>query len=219
MQQLVKSECWRLGLAENHLVLDSDCVFLRAFRRSEFIDTAGMPCTVLDFANELFEMADHLGRPRIRADWLATSDRVRAFFGNRSPKREGFGSAPFIWSAAVWRDLEARVLRPRGITLLQAIEQLGSELMIYGEALLALRTIPLRPVPEFFRCYHYEEQWWNDTRGGIDEAALARQFMGVVWQSNWQHWLDHTEYQKPLTSRITRGLRRGVRWLRWRFAS
>lgn len=219
VQQLVKSECWRLGMADSHLVLDSDCEFLRPFSRSEFLHTSGMPHTVLHQADDLFDLTDRMGRPRVRADWLATSDRTREFFRNSSPTRQGFGSAPFVWSAAVWRDLEARVLQPQGLTLLQMIERLGSELMIYGEALLALRTIPLHPVAEFFRCYHYEEQWWSDRRAGVDRSALATRFMGVVWQSNWQYWMDHPEFRKPLPSRISRGIRRGVRWLRWRATS
>ena len=28
-QQVIKSEFWRLGISENYLVLDSDCIFIR----------------------------------------------------------------------------------------------------------------------------------------------------------------------------------------------
>ena len=30
-QQVIKSEFWRLGISENYLVLDSDCIFIREF--------------------------------------------------------------------------------------------------------------------------------------------------------------------------------------------
>jgi len=36
-QQIVKSEFWRLGIADTYLCLDSDAVFIRPFSRDEFL--------------------------------------------------------------------------------------------------------------------------------------------------------------------------------------
>ena len=46
-QQIVKSEFWRLGLAENYLCLDSDCQFIRPFTQSDFITPDGYPYTIM----------------------------------------------------------------------------------------------------------------------------------------------------------------------------
>ena len=42
-QQVVKSEFWRLGVAQNYLCLDSDCLFVRPFGASDFIASDGHP--------------------------------------------------------------------------------------------------------------------------------------------------------------------------------
>jgi len=45
-QQIVKSEFWRLGLTENYLCLDSDCLFIRPFTAADFLSVDGTPYTV-----------------------------------------------------------------------------------------------------------------------------------------------------------------------------
>ena len=32
-QQAIKSEFWRLGVSENYVCLDSDCIFIKAFKK------------------------------------------------------------------------------------------------------------------------------------------------------------------------------------------
>ena len=36
-QAVIKAEFWRLSIAENYLCLDSDCLFIRPFRKSDFL--------------------------------------------------------------------------------------------------------------------------------------------------------------------------------------
>ena len=36
-QQVIKSEFWRLGISENYLVLDADCIFIRDFDESPIL--------------------------------------------------------------------------------------------------------------------------------------------------------------------------------------
>src|SRR5574343_518700 len=54
-QQVIKSEFWRLELAESYLCLDSDAKFIRPFEQSEFIWQSGIPYTVMDEAHDYLE--------------------------------------------------------------------------------------------------------------------------------------------------------------------
>ena len=54
-QQVIKSEFWRLGISENYLVLDSDCIFIKDFLRSDFLAADGNPYTVIYQNKEFFQ--------------------------------------------------------------------------------------------------------------------------------------------------------------------
>lgn len=215
LQQVVKAEAWRLGIAENLLVLDSDCVFIRDFGESDFVDGDGVPITVLEAPETVQQLSERLGQPKVWTDWLATSDRARALLRNTDTARYCFGGAPFIWSCKVWRDLDQRVLTPRRTTLVELIVAGGSELVIYGESALAFRSIPLRTRGQLFKLYLYEAEYWRDRADGIAESDLASSYLGVVYQSNWQEELDHPDFRRPLASRVRRVLRRTASHTAW----
>ena len=77
MQQVVQSEAWRLGIAENLLVMDSDCKLNHSFQASDFITPVGTPNSVLCGTQYVFELAARLYTPKIWTDWLEMSDRTR----------------------------------------------------------------------------------------------------------------------------------------------
>lgn len=215
MQQVVKSEAWRLGIGENILVMDSDCQFIRPFHTSDFIALDGTPYSVVCDTQDVRQLAERLRKPKIWTDWLETSDRTRAYFGNTSKMRCSFAGAPFIWSSRVWTDLAEIRLEPAGQTLLNLVQQLGSELMIYGEALIALKSIPIQLHDPYFKLYLYEKDLWEDRKYANNQSNLATSFMGVVYQSNWEYWTDHQMYRKSLPSRVARSLRRNIAKVRW----
>ena len=218
MQQVVKSESWRLEIAENMIVMDSDCKFLRPFQTSDFISDDGTPYTVVTdggIGGDIHQLSIVLAKPKIWTDWLETSDRTRQYFGNCNALRYGYAGAPYIWSSRVWSDLAKLVLEPTGKTFLNLVHELGSELVIYGEALLSLKSIPFKPHKPYFRMYCYEGEFWNDLSNQIDESILAKSYMGVTNQSNWEYWMDHQSFRKSLPSRIARSLRRDIAKMRW----
>ena len=222
MQQVVKSESWRLGIAENMLVMDSDCKFLSPFQTSDFITDDGTPYSVVTeggVGGDVHQLSLIMAKPQIWLDWIETSDRTRQYFGNSSLQRYGYAGAPYIWSSRVWSDLSKIILEPSGKTFLDLVYELGSELVIYGEALLALKSIPFKPHKPYFRMYCYERDLWSDRSQGIDESVLAKSYLGVTNQSNWEYWTDHRSYRKSLPSRVARTLRRNIALVRWRFQS
>jgi len=213
-QQIIKSEFWRMGLAENTLVLDSDCQFLRPFSRSDFMVDSSTPYSVIHEGKSFLRFTSRFGPERARAEWQ--KDRLPIQLELKRPGQTyDFGYAPFIWSAKVWESLYENHLLPRGENIIDAIKRHPSELTWYGEALLKYRAIVVWPREELFRHYHYEHEFWLDRRLGINQAQLAKDFLGVVRQSNWEHRLDHGRPSKSIASRLARRIRRWAKWIRF----
>ena len=55
----------------------------------------------------------------------------------------------------------------------------------YGYYLLASQLIPLIPVKNWFKVYHYENQYTYDQKLNITEKDLGEYYLGVIMQSNW----------------------------------
>jgi hypothetical protein len=213
-QQVVKSEAWRLLGCDAYLCTDADTVFLRPFGRADFLAPTGHPYTLLHQSREYLQLAVDRGRERVLEHWLAESERVRALLGRDAGPHYDFGPQPLLWSARVWNDLHERWLAPRGWTLWDAIDTAPTEIRWYGEALLAFGSIPIAPIEPLCRVYHYDWHYFALRRLGETEARLAAQYIGVVYQSNWQYEADHGAPTKGPLSRLARTLRRQLN--RWR---
>lgn len=207
VQQIIKSEFWRLGLAENYLCLDSDLKFIREFRRSDFLAPDGNPYTVIHQAKELLQAAANSGKRKVVAEFYEESQRAKSIFGRSGPDYD-FGPAPMIWSKRVWQDLAEKYLAPQGITIWEAIQKHPAEIRWYGEALLHFASIPLYPIEPLFRIYHYDWQYFQARRAGESEEKLKANYLGVGYQSNWQYELDYGKPQKSWASRVARSIRR-----------
>lgn len=206
-QQIVKAEFWRYGAFGNYLCLDSDSYFLRDFRRTDFIAPDGNPYTVMHEAKELLHFAALSGMSRIARDRQKECAEIMGIFG-RAGRCFDFGPTPVIWSGRVWRDLDEKFLLPKGLNIIDAIDLHPGELRWYGEALLAFKSIPLLPIEPIFRCYHYEEQYYLYRKIGENETAVARNYLGVCMQSNWDKQLDLVKRFKfsTLRRRIKRAI-------------
>jgi hypothetical protein len=208
-QQVVKAEAWRLIGCDSYLCMDSDTVFLRPVRREDFLSSAGHPYTLLHQSRELLQLARNRGHAEVATDFYAESRRVKAFFHRSGPDYD-FGPQPLLWSARVWDDLQQRFLQPRGWTLWDAIDAAPAEIRWYGEALLAYRGIPIEPIEPLFRVYHHEWQWFTQRRLGETPQTLSGEFLGAVYQSNWEFELDAAGTR----SWLSRASRRLKRWRR-----
>ena len=211
-QAIVKSEFWRLGLAENYLCLDSDCVFIRPFGRADFMTPEGVPLTVLHQNKEYFQLSVDRGQLKVMQNLQEEAQRVQGLFGRVGPEFY-CAPAPFIWSAKVWESLDRECLQPKGITLWDMVTPQYPETLIYGEALLKYRAIPLLAIEPLFRVYHYDRQYFLLKRLGETEEKVKTNFLGVLYQSNWESNLSFGEKQKSLPSRILKNIKRTLRQL------
>ncbi len=206
-QQIVKSEFWRLNVAQSYLCLDSDAIFIRDFHISDFLAGDGFPYSVLDEAHELMDAALQNGKQRVIQSFLTEADTMQRLF-QRTGKRYSFGPFPLVWHRDVWASLEQNYLHPKGMSFHDAIVTCPIESRWYGEALLAYQAIPLHPSQAFFKVYHYAWQFDKDTRKGITPEQLSSFYCGVIYQSSWERDMDWPEEGGNVLSRFGRRLRR-----------
>jgi hypothetical protein len=207
-QQIVKAEFWRLGLGDTYVCLDSDCYFLRPFGVADFVSTDGTPYTVMHEAKDLLHFAELAGMQKIARHRERECAEIKGLF-SRQGRCWDFGPVPVVWSGRVWSDLDEKFLRPRGMTLIEAIVAHPGELRWYGEALLAYGSIPILPIEPLFRCYHYEEQYHFWKRLGETEETIARNYLGVCMQSNWEKDLDLVKRFR--FSKVRRRIKRAIK--------
>lgn len=208
-QQIIKSEFWRLGLAQAYLCLDSDCQFIRPFHQHDFLDSDGTPYTIVDECREILVSAVIAGKQRVIDNFRRESAQVQSEIG-RDGKYYNFGPNCPVWHRDVWLSLESNFLQPRGISLADLILQHPIEMRWYGEAMLKYRAIPLLPAQPFFKMYAYAWQLAKDRSDGIQESHLAQFYCGVTYQSAWEREMDWPSEGGTWLSRIGRRLRRSL---------
>jgi hypothetical protein len=206
-QQIVKSEFWRLGFSQCYLCLDSDCIFIRPFARSEFITADQTPYTIIDEGRDILYPALSKGKPDILKNFRRESEEVQRHM-QREGKVYNFGPNCPVWDKRVWESLDTKFLHPQGLSFLDLIQLSPNEMRWYGEALLKYRAIELLPSQPFFKMYHYAWQQQKDRRDGIGVEELANLYCGVVFQSAWEREMDWPSEGGNWSSRLARRLRR-----------
>ena len=211
-QQIIKSEFWRLGLAKNYVCLDSDCIFIKNFFRSDFLDNEGNPYTVIYQNKEYFQLAVDRGFFKPPRELIAEGNRVKKLFGRQGPNYY-CPCPPFIWSAKVWISLEECYLKPKGITLWGLCTPEYPETLLYLEALLNFKAIPLNPIEQLFRIYYYDWHYYLLRRIGETPVKIKEHYLGVIYQSSWDLALDYGFRQKSILSRGLKKIKRFGRFL------
>jgi hypothetical protein len=212
MQQIVKSEFWRLGLCENYICLDSDCIFIKDFLRSDFLAADGNPYTVIYQNKEYFQLAVDRGFAKAPQQLMAEGDRVKHLFERQGPNYY-CPCPPFIWSAKVWQSLEESYLKPKGMTFWDLCTPQHPETLLYLEALLNFKAIPLYPIEQLFRIYYYDWHHYLLRRIGETPEKIKEHYLGVIYQSSWDLSLDYGASQKSIFSRALKKLKRFGRYL------
>jgi len=213
-QQVVKSEFWRLNLCDNYLVLDADCVFIKDFFESDFIVEGNIPYSIIHEGKEILQATSLIPSGQHRKHFISDRAPIKNALG-RSGIIFDYGYAPFIWNTGVWASLDRHYLIPHNMTFLDAILFCASEFTWYGESLLCFKAIPIYPREQLFKIYHYEHQLWTDQLLGVNPKILAKDYLGIVFQSNWQTWEDHGYSKKSQLSLYWRAIKRLIKKLQF----
>lgn len=213
-QQVIKAEFWRylknnnLG-SSSYLCIDSESIFIKEFKVSDFMYSDDIPYTVMHQNKELLQMAQNKGIVKLAKYFHDESNLMKAIF-NREGGDYDFGPTPVIWSCKVWRDLDEKYLQPLNKTIWQAIHERPSELRWYGEALLQFQSIPVFPIEPIFRVYHYDWQYFSLKAMGETVDSISQNFLGYLKQSNWEYEMDYGSHalRKSIFSRFLRKIKR-----------
>ena len=88
-----------------------------------------------------------------------------------------------------------------------AVRLYGTEDRWYGEALIKSKVIGYIPIKPLFKVYHYEWQYIQDQKKGIDVNELTNNYIGVIYQSNWDKRLDSDYVKKKPLSYISKKIK------------
>lgn len=210
-QQIIKSEFWRLEISTTYVCLDSDCVFIRPFYFDDFISLGGHPYTVMHEAKELLQFALNHGQNDIYDSYHSLRTQLAEIVG-RKGRHFDFGPVPVIWNSQVWRSLDIHFLQPKNLNIADAILLFPFEILWYGEAMLKFLPFPIVPIEPLFKVYHTELQYISGQMQGENIERLAKNYLGVCYQSNWQKEFDLEK--KTLLSRAARWIRKQIAYLR-----
>lgn len=209
-QQIVKAEFWRLNPLPSYLCIDSDSVFIKEFRRSDFMVSGSVPYTIMHEGKSFYEFCLANGLDGKIEEFEIMKSKFRDTFGRRGPSYN-FGPFPVTWHCDVWKDLEKNFLIPGRMTILDALTHLPSEAFWYGEALLKYRSIDIVPREPFFKAYLFLEEYEHDRKSGVTHSVLSKLYCGVVYQSNWhpkrlKFIKNHAYHFKKTLKKFLRGL-------------
>jgi len=202
-QQIIKAEVWRVLDVENYVCFDSDSVVIRDISINDFLSPDGSPYTVLHQHKIFWELSLKRSDKYLN-NYLELSERIKHFFDRTGPNYS-FGPTPCIWSKYVWKDLYEKTLKPSGKSFWDAIIEIPSEIIWYGETILEHRSIPLIPIDPLMKAYLYPWQLKGSYK--LPKKELAKIYIGVVYQSNWEFELNYIE-KKKFFSRVLRSLKR-----------
>ena len=201
-QQLVKLEFWRMRLCKTYVWLDSDSYFIRRFTKKDFFADENTPYTIQHDTRELRQYSDQHD-PIIMQDFLEMARHFRGLFRRKGPAYN-FGYPPIIWSCRVLESLYEDYLKQRGSTIFDLLKRYPCEMQLYGEYLLYSNVIPLVPIQPLFKVFHYAGQFFESQTKGEYETSLAKDYLGIIIQSNWAR----IDKKKSLSVRFSQGLRR-----------
>ena len=187
-QEIVKLAFWELGLAANYLPVDSDAVFLRPFRVSDFMHSADVPYTVLLEDRDLQVDADYFathwqGREKvlrhIQAEVGLEDPRLLTCHGHQ------------VLSSVVLRSLREDFLEPRGWSYARMLEDGPYEFSWYNFWLQKSKVIPIELREPYFKVIHSAKQHTDMLIEGVTLDDVARGYLGIIVNSNFaKAWND-----------------------------
>ena len=208
VQQVIKSEFWRLDLAENFLIIDSDSYFIKDFSIKDFMFNADTPYTIMNEGRHQLDWAARAGNERFIRDYHELREKALNLFGRKGPHFD-FAPTPMICSSKVWAAMYEKIAKPAGESFYDQIVRFPCETQWYGEFLLYDQTIPIIPREPLFKVWGFEDQWKEGISLGETDEVLIRNYLGVIDQSYWSKSLD--AYSKVQKQKI-KWKRRFKRW-------
>lgn len=182
-QEVVKLSFHRLDLLDNYFCCDSDGEFVRDFYKTDFMGTSSLPLTVCVQDKEL--MSD----PSYEQTWRSREIQIRKIYDFYEISQPQFIETCHgfqVISSNTLKLLENEVLNPKAIDFIDLIKIVPYEFSWYTIYHLKVETETFKSEP-LFKCYHNETQLISDLVSGKGPSTIARGYVGVVVNGNFQH--------------------------------
>jgi hypothetical protein len=182
-QEIVKLSFHRLGLLDNYLCCDSDGEFVRDFYEHDFMATPNFPLTVCVQDKEL--MSD----PSYEQTWISREIQIRKIYDFYQLKQPQFIETCHnfqVLSSRTLKLLENEILIPSKMDFIDLIKLVPYEFSWYTIYHLKVETDIFKSEP-FFKMYHNESQLIADLVSRRGPSSIARGYVGVVVNGNFQH--------------------------------
>jgi hypothetical protein len=187
-QQIIKTQFYRLNVANNYLCIDSDSQFIKNFYLSDFIYSDNIPYTIMHESKSFLETMERIDMDTETIFFKQALQATRKILGTKG-KQWDYGPSPYLWSCKVWQHFNEVFLASKNQKFedfFNDIEKtaIPSETVIYGEYLRVCNLIPILPIEGFFKVYHYKKQF-DIEKKFHDIDKLKKVYLGVIFQSNW----------------------------------
>lgn len=193
-QEIVKLAFWKTGLCENYFCLDSDCYFIRDFYYEDFMHDDDTPYSVLVEDKELWVDPDYQTYWVPRYKKLVTIKEILGYQADRV--RTCHNCTTF--SCKVLRSFHENFLSPNKYAYKDILEISPYEFSWYNFWLQKKKDIKVVPIEPLFKMFHYKKQYFEARQKGITESDIARAYLGIVLNSNWNKDLQNFTYVDPV---------------------
>lgn len=181
-QEIIKLAFWETRLCANYVCLDSDGVFIRPFRLSDFMYDQDTTYTILVEDNELMVEPEYYEEHwKGRLQLLQKIQHLIGLPNKRILTCHGFA----IFSAKVLDAFKTKYLIPKSQTYLDILRESPYEFSWYNLWLQYDKTIDIHIKEPLFKYFHHKNQHAEYLLRGITLTDLARGYVGVVINSNY----------------------------------
>jgi predicted XRE-type DNA-binding protein len=179
-QSMIKLSLHRLGVADNYVIMDSDCYFIRPFYISDFVDDSGHGYTVLS------EDKDNMVVPWFTEHLmyrLPALNKIADYFElPKSPRPSSEGH--LILRADVLQDIETWI-RENNLTQRKLMELAALESSWYNFYMQKMCPEKIVRIEPFIRFIHTREEYRAMLRQGYTTELLAKAYVGVCVNTTW----------------------------------
>ena len=183
-QQIIKLSFWENNLCDNYMCIDSDSIFIRDFHINDFMFDRDTPYSVLFEDNALKSDPVYY-----QSFWIEREQNIKKIQaevglpGNKMITCHGFQ----IFSKKVLIDFKTNFMDIKGYSYSALIEISPYEFSWYNFWLQKAKPIDIHFCDEFFHYYHMAHQHIYAVLSGITINDLARSYVGIVLNSNFQN--------------------------------
>lgn len=188
-QQIIKIQLFRLHKVENYLCIDSDSYFIKPFKIDDFI-VKNTPYFIKHESKDFLASMQKIGKSPNELFFINALFATRKILNISSNEIWDYGPSPYIWNCNVWQNIFA-FLDSKNFTIESFFNELDkiylpSENTIYGEYLSLTNNQNYIVRKEFFKVYHYKEQYRNEKKD-MNSKYIYDNYFGIILQSNWEN--------------------------------